>query len=349
MAPQTQKALLVTEVGKPLTLVTDWPVPQPGPNQVQIRVTVAGPNPHDQKARDRGLFIAEHLPAVLSNDVVGQIVAVGSDVTDFSIGEKVFGQAGISPGSAQNGFQEYAVLDTDFIAKIPDGFTEDDVASLPTNILAPVIAFFSPSLLGLPAPWYSAAPVSGQKDKTILILGGGSNCGKFGVQLAALAEFGRIVVVGGSETELKSYGATHVIDRHGTPSETVARIREVVGDDLLYAYDAINPLATQVIGINALSSTKKGKMARLLPIGPIDESQVQKKKAGYELLDVLGLSHLHAELSKSFWEHLPRFLREGKIKPSAYKKVDGWGAEEVNKVLDAYRDGKKVAKTHFHL
>ncbi|KAL5353473.1 hypothetical protein ACLOAV_001510, partial [Pseudogymnoascus australis] len=220
---------------------------------------VASPNPHDQKARDTGLFTAKNLPAVPGNDVVGQIVAVGSDVTGFSVGEEVFGQAGLLPDYTQNGFQEYAVLDTDFIAKVPDGFTVDDVASLPTNLLATVIAFFS----------------------------GGSNCGKFGIQLAVLAGFGRIVVVGGDETELKSYGATHVIDPHGTPSETVSRIREIVGDDLLYAYDTVNPPATQVVGINALSSTRKGKVARSLPIGPIDESQVEKKSAGYEIWHIL--------------------------------------------------------------
>lgn len=349
MPPQTQKALVVTEVGSPLTLVTDWPVPQPGPNQVQIRVSVAGPNPHDQKARDAGLFIAEQLPAILCNDVVGQIVALGPDVTRFSIGDRIFGQANFAPGSLQNGLQEYAVLDADFIAKIPDGFSDDDVAALPTNTLAPVVAFFSPSLLGFPAPWGSTAPNASEKDTTILILGGGSSCGKYGVQLAALAGFGRIVVVGGNETELRSYGATHVLDRHGTPREIVARIRKVVGDDLLYTYDAINPPATQIIGINALSSTKKGKIARLVPTGPVDESQVHEKKEGYELLNVLGSSHLHPELSKPFWEHLSQLLREGKIKPTAFKAVNGWSAEEVNNVLDAYRDGKKITKTHFHL
>ncbi|OQD60233.1 hypothetical protein PENPOL_c026G01489 [Penicillium polonicum] len=349
MAPPTQKALIVTEVGKPLTLTTDWPVPRPEANQVQIRVMVAGPNPHDQKARDLGLFIAENLPAIPGNDVVGQIVAVGSDVTGFSVGEKVFGQAGFMPGYTQNAFQEYAVLDTDFIAKVPDGFTVDDVASLPTNVLATVITFFSQSFFGLPAPWTSGAAVAAPAGGAILVLGGGSNCGKFGIQLAVLAGFERIVVVGGDETELKSYGATHVLDRHGTPSETVSRIREIVGDDLLYAYDTANPPGTQSVAINALSFTRKGKVARLLPVGPIDESQVEKKSAGYEIWHILSDPHQHAELCRSFWEHVPRLLQEGKIKPAAYKRVHGWDAEEVNEVLDAYRDEKKITKTHFHI
>jgi NADPH:quinone reductase-like Zn-dependent oxidoreductase len=59
---------------------------------------VASPNSHDQKPHDYGLFIAENLPAIPGNDVAGQIAAVGSDVTDFFVGEKVFGQSGFLPG-----------------------------------------------------------------------------------------------------------------------------------------------------------------------------------------------------------------------------------------------------------
>lgn len=349
MAPQTQKALVVTEIGKPLTLITDRPVPQPEPSQVQIRVSIAGPNPHDQKARDTGLFIADDLPAIITNDVVGKITALGSNVTRFSVGDRIMSQAKLAPGSLQTGLQEYAVLDTDFMAKIPDGFTDDEAATLPTNTLAPLVALFDASAFGIPAPWTSAASSFDYKGTTVLVLGGGSNCGRYGVQFAALAGIGRIVVVGGDETELKSYGATHVVDRHGSPDEVVARIREIVGDDLLYAYDAINPPETQFIGINALSSTKKGKFTRLLPTGPVDESKIHPKKEGYELLNVFGSSHLKPEVSKPFWENLPQYLVDGKIKPTSYKAVQGWSADQVNEVLDAYRDGKKVVKTHFHL
>lgn len=349
MAPKTQKALLVTEVGKPLVLITDRPVPQPGPSQVQIRVTVAGPNPHDQKARDTGLFIAESLPAILTNDVVGKITVLGRNVNQFSIGDRVVGQAGFAPGSTQNGLQEYAVLDADHIAKIPDDFTDDDAATLPTNLLAPLVSLFDASVFGIPAPWTSAASRFDYKGMTLLIIGGGSNCGRYAVQLAALAGIGRIVVVGGDESELKSYGATNIIDRHGSAEEVLDRIRKICGEDLLYAYDAVNPPATQTLGINALSSMRKGKFARLLPTGPIDDSQVQPKKAGYELLNVFGSSHEKPEVGKPFWKHLPQLLLDGKIKPTKYEAVNGWSADQVNEVLDRYRDSKKVVKAQFHL
>jgi hypothetical protein len=38
----TQRALLVQEIGKPLVLVQDHPIREPGHGQVQIKVTVAG-------------------------------------------------------------------------------------------------------------------------------------------------------------------------------------------------------------------------------------------------------------------------------------------------------------------
>ncbi|KIY01028.1 uncharacterized protein Z520_03694 [Fonsecaea multimorphosa CBS 102226] len=349
MAPKTQKALIVTEIGKPLVLQTDRPVPQPGPGQVLLRVTVAGPNPHDQKARDRGLFIAQSLPAVLTNDVVGEVVALGADVTKYAVGDHIVSQAGFDKVYAQNGFQEYAISDVFASATIPEGFTDDDGATLPTNVIAPVVALFDASTLAIPAPWTDAASSFDYKGTTLLIMGGGSNCGRFGVQLAALAGIGRIIVVGGDEAELRSYGATDIIDRHASPDELTKRIRDLVGDELVYAYDAINPPPTQTIAINALSSTKKGKLARLLPTGAIDESQVHAKKEGYELVNVFGSTHAKPDVCKPFWELVPQYLLEGKLKPSQYEVVKGLDVDKVNEVLDRYRDGKRVVKTHFHV
>lgn len=348
MSPPTQNALVVTEVGRPVSLTT-IPVPQPGPSQVQIRVTVAGLNPHDQKARDTGLFIANNLPAIVGNDVVGEVTVLGSQVSKYAVGDHIVGHAGFSRGSAQNALQEYAVVDADFSAQIPPGFSDDDGATLPTNAIAPLVALFDPTALNIPAPWTSAAVDFDYAATSLLVLGGGSNCGRFGVQLAALAGIGRIVVVGGDETELKALGATHIVDRHGSPAEVVARVRDIVGDELVYAYDAINPPATQTIGINALSSTKRGHLARLLPTGDVDASHIQPKTHGYELHNVFGSSQARAELCRPFWERVPQYLADKKIVPTGYAVVQGLDPVKVNEVLDAYRDGKRVTKPHVHV
>jgi len=347
MSSHTQKALIVSELGKPVTLRNDWPIPEPNANQVQVKVTVAGINPHDEKGRDGGLFIADDLPSILTNDVVGKVTKLGPDVTSLAIGDRIVYQPSFAPGSTQNGLQEYAVADLAALAKIPDSITDDEAATLPTNIIAPLVALFK--TLEIPAPWSPAAKDFDYANATILIVGGGSNCGRFGVQLAKLAGIGRIVVVGGNEADLKSFGATHIIDRHGGYETVLARIRDVVGDDLIYAYDAINPPEGQLLALNALSSSKRGALARLLPLGPVDESKVLGKKAGFDVHNVFGSSHVHSGLASGFWQRTPGYLESGQIKPLGFVVKEGLSASNVNEVLDAYRDGKAITKTHIHL
>ncbi|KAI9880582.1 MAG: hypothetical protein M1823_006726, partial [Watsoniomyces obsoletus] len=121
------------------------------------------------------------------------------------------------------------------------------------------------------------------------------NCGRFAVQFAALAGIGRIVVVGGDEAELKSYGASHVLDRHGSDDVVLSRIRDIVGDELLYAYDTVNMPDKLHLAINALSTTKRGQLARLVPVGVPDETKIYPKKDGYQLLNVFGHPRVRVE------------------------------------------------------
>ncbi len=69
------------------------------------------------------------------------------------------------------------------------------------------------------------------------------------------------------------------------------------------------------------------------------------------MIDVLGHPLVRKEVGKPFWAHLPELLREGKLRPtkSVVAVDDGLNADKVNAVLDAYRDGKRVVKTHFHI
>lgn len=355
-----QRAVVVLELDKPVTLIDNWPIPEPCTNQVQVKVTVAGLNPHDQKSRDWGLLILRELspaakgstrdsdfPSVLASDVVGRVTKLGPEVSGLAVGDRIVYQSSFAHGSMQHGLQEYSIADLGALAKIPDSITDDEAATLPTNIITSVVALFD--ALQIPPPWSSAAKEFDYANTALLIVGGGSNCGKFSVQLARLVNIGRIVVVGGDPTTLMSFGATHVIDRHAGYEKILAEIRNIVGDDLLHAYDTTNPLEGQLLAINALSNSKKGAMARLIPHGQVDESKVLGKRAGFDVRDLFGSSHMSPELAAEFWSRLPGYLERGQIKPLGYIVKNGLEAESVNEVLDAYRDGKRVVKTHFHV
>ena len=347
-----QTALLVTDFGKPVIQSTTWPIPTPNSNQLLLRVTVAALNPHDQKVRDWGHFFKDDLPTPIANDIVGVVDKIGSNVTKFKVGDRVFTYGNwLETGHFQNGTTQYATADEAYTAKVPAHLTEHDVATLPVNISASAIALFDVRFgLGIPPPWNSEAESCDKANTTLLIIGGGSNCGRLGVQLAKTAGIGNIVVLGGKEDELKKWGATHVLDRHGSDDAVHARIKSVVGEDLIYVFDAVNDAETLYVGINALSSTRKGTVARLIPLRPHETGKVTKKDEEYEVKNVYGMPHGQA-LGKGLWENLGGYVEDGRIGPLRYEVAEGVGlnAEKVNEVLDRYRDGKSVVQTHFRI
>jgi NADPH:quinone reductase-like Zn-dependent oxidoreductase len=194
-------------------------------------------------------------------------------------------------------------------------------------------------VLGLPAPWDDDRA---RPDK-VLIVGGGSNCGKFAVQLAKLAKIPKILVVGGNEALLRKLGATQVFDRHTTENDLVNKIRKATGNSLSYALDAVNLPEGLGLALKALSDDRSGKAARLLPVGTVEDTR------GHELLDVLGLFLYRNPLCVAFWERLTDYVEAGAIVPTSYSMQQGLDADAVNAALDAYRDGKSKEKPQFRL
>lgn len=147
-----------------------------------------------------------------------------------------------------------------------------------------------------------------------------------------------------NEEELKSYGATHVLDRKA--SDLGAQIHALVGDDLIYLYDTFNR-GDHSFNVSLLSSSKQGTLAHLCP-GKVDEAVAAQKKAGYEERQMNGSSENHPELAVLFWKVFPEWVEKGEIKVLPYKVIEGLDAEKANAVLDGYRDGK-ATKWHVRL
>lgn len=352
-AMATQKALVVTEIGKSL-VETTFNIPEPQEHQILIKVTAAGRKylpssssrqilisqvaPLDQKLRDQGLFnLGASLPAVVSLDLVGIVVKHGPNVSPstFPIGSHVFSQ-GIMGAWHLGGLQEYTLIDARYAALVPSRISDTDAALFPINAATSFIALFGDSGLGIPFP-----PSSGfdYKSQSILIIGGGSNCGKLAIQMARIVGIGCIITTASParEEELKRYGATHVIDRHASESEIKKQIQDLVGDELVYVYDTMTS-GDHSFAASLLSNTKNGILAHLL-LGKVSEDVLSRKKGGFEEKQIFGSAAAHPKLGELFWKLYPEWIESGKVEVFESKVIEGLDVKKVNEALDEYRDG----------
>ncbi|KAF3390004.1 Deshydrogenase mlcG [Talaromyces pinophilus] len=315
----TQQALILKEVQRSLVL-DRRPILEPIGNQVLVRIVAAGINPHDQRGRDRGILVEKYLPhAILANDISGNVEKIGPDVQRFSVGDRIVGQSNIlSGGPDQAGLQQFCILDAQFAAPIPDHISFDEAATFPVNAIASFIALFSASGLDL-TPKFLGHDMD-YANEAIVIIGGGSNCGKFALQLSRLAGFGKIIATAKVHSDggqsLRNFGATHIIDREASDVED--QIRALVGDKLLYAFDTVNGDYSggfsQRLALSLLSTTKKGSLATLVR-GEADPAIAATKTAGFKKNQILGVSDLHQELAAKFWRELPGWIENGELKP----------------------------------
>ena len=85
--PEKMRAMVLTAPGQPLRLV-QMPVPQPGPDQVLIRVHACGVCRTDLHIVD-GELTQPKLPLVPGHEIVGAVVRVGEHVARFRVGDRV--------------------------------------------------------------------------------------------------------------------------------------------------------------------------------------------------------------------------------------------------------------------
>jgi NADPH2:quinone reductase len=354
-----QQAIVVHSLGFNASKLETRAVPKPGANEVLVKVLVAGLNLHDAKALAVGLFIAPLLEkvgsAILACDVVGEIVALGENVTEFSVGQRIMSQAGFFQSLDRGGLQEYCLLYARWSAVVPAEISSDGAATLPVNAVTPWAAMFSKEGFGLPPPGTEDAKAFPYSTSSILIVGGGANTGIYAAQYARVAGFGKVIVVAGSSpsavTKLKKMGATHVIDRHGGDEQIIAQIREIVEDTLVYALDMASPKGEYNIAISSLSNDKHGTAIWITAgLEPPQENYPQKK-AGFSGRHIRGsaaaLSENRGEL---FWKDLPGQLVRQEIVPIENgwaKTIEGLDVTAVDEGLLAMHQGKR-GRFHVH-
>ncbi|MCL6416613.1 zinc-dependent alcohol dehydrogenase family protein [Aestuariirhabdus sp. Z084] len=216
------KAMIIRAYGGPDVFeLTDLPKPEVQPGHVLVRLNATSVNTVDTMIRQMGndLPLSPELPALLGMDFAGTIDAVGEGISDFKIGDEVYGCAGglaDLPGT----LAEYMVADVRLIAHKPDNLSMREAAALP---LVGITAYEGLTRAGTSA---------GQK---VLVHGGSGGVGHIAVQLAR--HLGAdVFATGGGDKQLaliERLGATGIDYKTESVADYVTQHTQGAGFDVV--------------------------------------------------------------------------------------------------------------------
>ena len=196
--------------------------PKAKPNEVIIKIKAAACNYNDIWGM-RGKPVPVPLPHISGSDIAGDVVEVGNEVQNLKIGDRVVSHSNLScrvcqactdgrefdctnrmvwgfqTGPLWGGFCEMTHLPEVNVAKIPEGVSYDEAAAASMTLLT---------------SWHMlVGRAKIRPGQVVLIMGGGSGVGTFGIQIAKL--YNCVVISTGSPDKLdklKQLGVDYAVD-----------------------------------------------------------------------------------------------------------------------------------------
>ena len=276
-------------------------------------------------------------PSNTGDDLTGTVHAVGSDVTEFSLGDRVaaFHAMG-APGGA---YAEYAVAPQHMVFRLPGNVGWEEGATVPLTCMTAAVGLFS--VLGLGMPWSLLR--EGERTGPLVIYGAAGAVGAFATQLASHAGVHPLICVAGRGREFveglidSSLGDVVVDYRAG---DVPGAIRAAAGgEEILYAFDAVAGKGS-VENCCAVLSRGGGRLAAVLPVDPgvVPEGVVASQMEVGAAFKGEGGREMGFVFSR--WFGLG--LAEGWLKPHPHQVVPG-GLGGVERALKDLQAGKASA------
>ncbi|GJN94646.1 hypothetical protein Rhopal_007729-T1 [Rhodotorula paludigena] len=213
--PQSMRAAQILEQGDiDVIQVRDIDVPEVASDEVLVKTEFAGVNFIDTYFR--GGVYKPALPFILGNECGGVVAAVGSDVDEAKYGFKVGDR--VAAYTAGGSFAEYALAKANKVAKLPEGISTRDAATVLTQ--------------GLTALTFVKEAHEVKPGQFILVQ---AAAGGLGLLLVQLAKAIGATVIGTTSTpekaELaKKAGADHVV-LYGEGRDVVGEIYKITGGE----------------------------------------------------------------------------------------------------------------------
>ncbi|MFT4058637.1 MAG: NAD(P)H-quinone oxidoreductase [Legionella sp.] len=254
-------------------ILEEGPTPEYKENQLLVRVKATALNRADLMQR-YGKYPPPHgecdIPGL---ELAGEVVAVGSQVTQFKAGDRVYGLVG------SGAHAEYCIVDAALAHHIPKSWDYDFAAALPESLVTVYASIFHLGEL--------------RAGQTLLIHGAGSGIASLAIPMAKQAG-AKVITTVGSDIKIEkafALGADQVIN-HRThdfedliPEQSIDLILDFIGGDYFNKHLHLLRLKSKLIQIACLNgSTVECNLAllmrkRLQIIGFVLRSQTIEEKA----------------------------------------------------------------------
>ncbi len=336
------RQIVIPRYGGPEVFETrEAPEPVPGESDIRIRVRAAGINFADVLAR-LGLYPdAPKPPVVVGYEVAGQVDAVGSAATGFSVGDRVVAMTRFG------GYADCVAVPASQAFRCPPFLSDAEAAAIPVNYLTAAIALYR-----------MAALTPGE---TVLIHNAGGGVGIAATQLARLR---RATVIGTASSfkhdALRSFGVEHTIDyRHADVPAEVKRITHGRGVDVILdpigghsfttSYRMLAPLGRLVLfGLSAAAPGERRSWWRALrawlATPRFDPLSLINRNRGVFGLNLGHLWDAQPQLAP-LMEMLIAELQAGRIRPVVARTFPLEQAADAHRFIQARQNIGKVVLT----
>lgn len=222
--PESNTALTYTYPSSPPHL-SHTPIPDPGPNDLLVKVKAAAINPVDIQLWGNPVigWLAGKKEKGIGRDYSGEVVAVGDELkksSTWSVGDEVFGLC--NRATAEGTFTQYLkIMPGEPIAKKPKNLSHEEAAAIPLVVLT---AFAILDWL----PQESQTPNKSQR--RVIISGASGGVGIWCVQLAKKLYNCHVIGIcsGRNADFVKELGADEVIDY--SKEDVIKVLREKRGE-----------------------------------------------------------------------------------------------------------------------
>lgn len=253
------KAAFIQHPGPPSQIqYGELPDPVCGPGQVLVRVAAVAVNPIDTYIRGGAKYWELPAPFIIGCDVAGSVQEVGSGVTEFRVGDRVWGSNQGLVGR-QGTFAELCAIDAAWLYPTPSGVRDEDVAAS--------------ALVGITAHLGLFRQAKLTSTDTLFVRGGTGGVGSMVVQMAKAVGARVIATAGGAEKvqRCRELGADVVLDY--TQGDLAEKISEVAPEGVDVFWETLREpdfdLAVAAMAERGRMVLMAGRDARpQFPVGP---------------------------------------------------------------------------------